>query len=132
MKLAQDLLKKDTYICATIRLNRSGWPKELNAQCARKLKAGHIHFHQDGELVATLWKDKRPVAALSTNAQPVMGETERQVPGGKKKVAAPRPVLTYNTSMGGVDLADLLLSSSSFARERKSVRLPLCAYLKDS
>lgn len=106
VKLGQDLEEKGTYMCSTIRTNRSGWPKELNAQCAKKMKAGDIHFRQDGNMVATLWKDKRPVAILSTNAQPEMGEAERKAPGGKKKVAVPKPVLAYNTSMGGVDLAD--------------------------
>ena len=101
VKLGQDPEEKGTYMCSTIRLNRSGWPKELNVQCAKKMKADDIHFHQDGNMVATLWKDKRPVAILSTNAQPEMGEAERKAPGGKKKVAVPKPVLAYTTSMGG-------------------------------
>ena len=97
VKLGQDLEEKGTYMCSTIRTNRSGWPKELNAQCAKKMKAGDIHFRQDGNMVATLWKDKRPVAILSTNAQPQMGEAERKAPGGKKKVAGPKPILVYTT-----------------------------------
>ena len=66
----------------------------------RKMKAGDIHFQQDGNMVATLWKDKQPVVILSTNAQPEMEKAERKAPGGKK-VAVPKPVLAYNTSMGG-------------------------------
>ena len=58
VQLGQDLEEKGTYMCSTIRLNRSGWPKELNVQCAKKMKADDIHFHQDGNMVATLWKDK--------------------------------------------------------------------------
>ena len=99
VQLGQDLAVKGTYMCSTIRLNRSGWSKELNMQCAKTMKAGDIHFRQDGNMVATLWKDKRPVAILSTNAQPQMGEAERKAPGGKK-VAGPKPVLAY-TSMWG-------------------------------
>ena len=104
VKLGQDLEKKDTFMCSTIRLNRWGWPKELNAQVAKKMKAGDVHFRQDGNMVATLWKDKRPVAVLSTltNTKPEMGEAERKAPGGMKKVAIPKPVLCYNESMGGV------------------------------
>ena len=71
-------------MCSTIRLNRSGWSKELNMQCAKTMKAGDIHFRQDGNMVATLWKDKRPVAILSTNAQPEMGEAERKAPGARR------------------------------------------------
>ena len=122
VKLGQDLEKKDTFMCSTIRLNRCGWPKELNAQVARKTKAGDVHFRQDGNMVATLWKDKRPVAVLSTltNTKPEMGEAERKAPGGMKKVAIPKPVLRYNESMGGVDLADQL--HSYYPVGRPSVR----------
>ena len=35
-----------------------------------------------------------------------MWEAERKASGGKKKVLIPVPVLTYNASMDGVDLAD--------------------------
>ena len=56
VKLGQNLEETGTCTCSTIRMNRSGWPKELNAQCAKKMKAGDIHFHQDGNMVATLWK----------------------------------------------------------------------------
>lgn len=108
VQLAQDLEKKKTYMCSTIRLNRKGWPKALNAATAKKMKVGDVQFLQDGNMVATLWKDKRAVAVLSTNAQPEMGTAERKAPGGKKQVTIPRPILTYNNSMGGVDLGDQL------------------------
>ena len=78
VKLGQDLEGKGTYMCSTIHMNRSGWPKELNAQCAKKIKAGNVHFRQYGNTVATQWKDKRPGAILYTNTQPEMGEAERK------------------------------------------------------
>ena len=59
----------------------AGWPKELGTAVAKKKKPGDVHFRQDGNMVATLWKDKRPVAVLSTNAQPAMGKQERRAPG---------------------------------------------------
>ena len=82
MRLGQDLEEKDTYMSSTIRLNRVGWPSELNAQRAKKMKAGNIHFLQDGNMVATPWKDKQPVAILSTNVEPEMVKVERKAPGG--------------------------------------------------
>ena len=83
VKLGQDLEGKGTYMCSTIRMNRSGWPKELNAQCAKIIKkAGDVHFCQYGNTVATQWKEKRPVAILYTNTQPEMGEAERKARGG--------------------------------------------------
>ena len=107
VKLAQDLEKQKTFCCSTIRLNRLGWPAELNAAKAKKMRPGDVHFRQDGNMVATLWKDKRPVAVLSTNSQAKMGKKERKIPGGKKEVAIPETVLAYNKSMGGgVDFAD--------------------------
>ena len=101
VKLAQDLEKQKTFCCSTIRLNRLGWPAELNAAKAKKMRPGDVHFRQDGNMVATLWKDKRPVAVLSTNSQAKMGKKERKIPGGKKEVAIPETVLAYNKSMGG-------------------------------
>ena len=106
VRLGQDLEEKDTYISSTIRLNRVGWPSELNAQRAKKMKAGNIHFLQDGNMVATPWKDKQPVAILSTNVEPEMVKVERKAPGGKKEVTLPHPVDIYTKNMGGVDLAD--------------------------
>lgn len=120
VRLCQDLEQKDTFMCSTIRINRKGWPKELNSAKSKKMKLGDVHFLQDGNMVATLWRDKRTVAILSTNAQPVMGTAERKAPGGRKTVAVPDPVLTYNTSMGGVDLADQL--GSYYPVGRPSVR----------
>ena len=105
VKLAQDLQARSTLMCSKIRLNRKGWPKELSASVSKKMKCGEVKFCQDENMVATLWKHKRPVAILSTNAEPKMGETEGRAPGGKK-VAVPVPVLAYNRSMGGVDLFD--------------------------
>ena len=102
-------------MCSTIPLNRKGWPKELratvsNKQTNKKTKCSEVKFRRDENMVATLWKDKRPVAILSTNAEPKMGETERRAPGGKKKMAVPVPILAYNRSMGGVDLFDQFAS----------------------
>ena len=77
VKLAKDLLARNTYMCSTIRTNRVGWPKDLGSAAAKSMKAGDVYFRQEGNLVATLWKDKRPVAVLSTNADPAMGEEER-------------------------------------------------------
>ena len=104
--LAKDLLAQRTFSCSTVRMNRSGWPKEFSAQFAKKMKAGDVQFRQEGQLLATLWKDKRPVSVLSTNSQPQMKAKERRSVGGKKVVMIPDSVNTYNGGMGGVDLAD--------------------------
>ena len=75
VKLAADLLEKKTYSCSTIRVNSEGWPEDQRkAQMnLKKMKKGEIHFHRDGNLVATVWRDKRAVAVLSTNADAKTG-----------------------------------------------------------
>ena len=120
VQLAEDLERRGTYMCSTIRLNRKGWPTDLSGAVAKKLKSGSILFQQAGNMVATLWKDKRPVAVLSTNSQPKMVTEERKARGGKKEVTIPAPVANYNVNMGGVDLADQ--HSAYYQVGRSSVR----------
>ena len=82
VNLAKKLEDRKTYMCSTVRTNREGWPKDLRAApCGKKMKTGEVIFRQDGNLVATLWKDKRPVAVLSTNCTPSMDKVERKAPG---------------------------------------------------
>ena len=91
---------------STIRSNRKGWPKDFNTAMKKMMKVGDVHFRQDGNLVATVWKDQRVVAVPSTNAQPEMGIQDRRAPGDRKQVNIPKPIIMYKHSMGGVDLAD--------------------------
>ena len=70
---------------STIRLSCAGWPSELNTQRANIIKAGNIHSLQDGNMVATLWKDKRLFAILSASAEPEIVKVGRKAPGKKKK-----------------------------------------------
>ena len=41
---------------------------------------------QQGDLVATVWQDKRTIAVLSTNIQPVMGSALRQTGRGESEL----------------------------------------------
>ena len=90
VKLASELLGEKTYTCSTINVNRDGWPADLRKA---QMKKGEVHFHQDGNLVATVWRDKRAVAVLCTNAEPKMGSVTRKAPGGTKGVAIPEPII---------------------------------------
>ena len=67
----------------------------------KKMKKGEVHFCQDGNLVATVWRDKRAVAVLSTNADAKTGSVTRKAPGGTKDVTIPQPIIAYNAHMGG-------------------------------
>ena len=57
------------------------------------MKKGEVHFRKDGNLVATVWRDKRAVAVLCTNAEAKMGSVTRKAPGGTKGVAIPEPII---------------------------------------
>uniref|UniRef100_A0A2C9KGK8 PiggyBac transposable element-derived protein domain-containing protein n=1 Tax=Biomphalaria glabrata TaxID=6526 RepID=A0A2C9KGK8_BIOGL len=101
LKLAEDLLERKTYSCATIRARRKGWPLPKSKQ-----KKGDLKMRQKGLIVATQWTDKRQVNILSTNSDPVMTTVERRSKTGMLDVEIPLPVVNYNSGMFGVDLAD--------------------------
>ena len=106
VKLAKDLEAHKTYSCATIHANRQGWPADLGKLAVKNMTKGEVKYRQDGNLLATVWKDKRVVCLLSTNSDAGMQKIKRKAPGGTKEVDIPKPVVTYNSSMGGVDLMD--------------------------
>ena len=64
--LADNLLKHQLYCCGTTRNSRRGFPNTLK-QVA--LERGENLFCQRGNLVASVWMDKKPVHMLSTLAQ---------------------------------------------------------------
>ena len=106
VKLTKDLKAQKTYSCVTIHANRQGWPADLGKLAEKNMKKGEVKYRQDGNLLATVWKDKRVVCLLSTNSDAGMQKVKRKAPGGTKEVDIPKPVVTYSSSMGGVDLMD--------------------------
>ncbi|KAK3734378.1 hypothetical protein QZH41_007563 [Actinostola sp. cb2023] len=67
--LAEDLLKDKLYLCGTTRVNRKDFPKDLNdKERVKELRRGEAIIRQKGNIVATIWKDKKPVAFLSTQS----------------------------------------------------------------
>ena len=101
VKLAKDLLSRETYSCSTIRTNRKGWPKKFSSTTRAPTQ-----MRQIGNVVATFWFDKRAVNILSTNANPVFTTVTRRAPGGRVNKDIPEAVDIYNKGMGGVDLHD--------------------------
>ena len=79
-----------------------------------KLVRGEIRTRQSGNLVATMWRNKRVVSLLSTNTSPepeihaiqqvVRGCWKRVVPADVVK--KPDVVNVYNGGMNGVDVND--------------------------
>lgn len=109
-KLMDDLDKKQTYACGTLRKGRAQLPSEfVNA----KLDVGDAIYRKRNNTVAVHWKDKRDVFCLSTFHAP--GETlvNRYI----GEVTKPNIVCEYNTYMGGVDKLDQFLSYYTLCRK---------------
>ena len=110
--LMEELLKVGTYGCGTLRANRYPGPYKVG-RASIKLRPGEIRQLQKGNLLATVWYDKRQVAILSTNCQPnetVTVQRRTKEPPHIKDVDIPAPISTYNKYMGGVDLNDQMRS----------------------
>lgn len=65
--LMKSLKERHTYASGTVRVNRCDSPADLKRA---KLKHGKVWTYQSGNLVATVWRDKRVVSLLSTNTPP--------------------------------------------------------------
>ena len=80
MKLTVDLLKNDIYLTATTRTNRNDFPKELakTTPAIKRLKQGESKFLRKGDVVASVWMDKKPVTFLSTYSNPEGTETVKR------------------------------------------------------
>ncbi|XP_033730112.1 piggyBac transposable element-derived protein 4-like [Pecten maximus] len=120
VKLLEDLHDHGIYACGTCRSNRSGFPKEFKKP--GKMNRGEYKVLQKGEsnLVATVWKDKKPVFNLSTLSDPE-GEVRAARRVGANVLDLPQPltVYSYNKYMGGVDRQDQLRMAYDVGRASK-------------
>ena len=125
VQLVEELLRRGTYACGTLRANRYPDPykaKRGGRKQGVKIKAGEKRQLQKGNLLVTLWYDKRQVAVLSSNCNPDEHTTVQRrmkAPPHVKEVEIPAPVHLYNRSMGGVDLNDQLRSYYPSGRSGK-------------
>ena len=106
--LMQHLLANGTYACGTLRANRKYIPAPIKNP--GRLERGQSIKRQCGNLVITVWKDRKEVRMISTNVNPTDGSTMRRVGRDRVEVACPHSVLEYNKYMGGVDRADQMRS----------------------
>lgn len=127
--LVEELLKRGTYACATLRTNRypptckgkgagkgKGKGKGKGSKSTTSLKLtqkGQLRQLQKGSILLTVWYDKRQVAVLSSNCNPnetVNVQRRTKEPPHIKDVSVPCPIHKYNQKMGGVDLGDQMRS----------------------
>ena len=132
--LAENLLQDKIYVCGTVRANRQGIPRELapKTQGVKGLRQGESLFLRKGNVVVTVWKDKKPVYFLSTQSNPVGDDrvNRRQRDGSIVEVPSVPVVKSYN-SMGGVDLSDQLRGYYMTGRKSKKWWRSLLWFLVD-
>ena len=126
--LAKALLSGKTYLTGAVKSTSRGLPKELTRriQTMKKLKRGSFYSRQNGQMVATLWRDSKAMMVLSTAHQgwrdPLVHTVQRKVPGktGRRTttiVPAPPQAIDYIRYMGGVDRGDQLRAYYSCSRK---------------
>ena len=101
--LFDNLLQQRIYACGT---DHRDFPKTLKH--ATFSERGQHLSCQRGNLVATVWQDKKAVKVLSTMCDPSNTKSvqRRQKDGSKVTVPCPDAVVQYNQYMGGVDKGD--------------------------
>ena len=96
---------------ASLPNNSTSHPNtSLLAFLSGDLERGESIARQRGNLVATVWRDRRLVYVMSTNSDPTTPATvqRKEKDGTTHTVSCPRNVVAYNKYMGGVDHADQL------------------------
>ncbi|CAK9829694.1 PiggyBac transposable element-derived protein 4 [Anthophora retusa] len=110
--MAEELLRKKTYICGTVKMNK----KFLPSQAKQKQKRGDIMSFENRSGVKFLkWTDKRPLCMLTTSRN-----HECVIIRGKNDKLKPNAVFSYNDAKKGVDLSDQM--SSYYNCLRKTVK----------
>ena len=104
--LFEELLQQNIYTCGTAQIDRHGFPETLKKVAITE--RGQHKSCQRGNLVATVWKDKKDAKMLSTMCDPCTTQTveRKQKDASKITIPCPEAVVVYNKYMGGVDQGD--------------------------
>ena len=118
VKLCQELLLRNTYLCSTTRSNRRQYPNEL-AKTTLNARGEFKSVVVDGNVSATIWKDKKCVHFLNTyyNFDVILSVKRKQLDGSVNDISCPACVKGYNMNMGGVDLCDQKRKTLSCSRK---------------
>lgn len=118
VKLAEELLKRNTYMCATTRPNRKEFPPDLSKS---NLNVGeHVSvLLKDDTVQAAVWRDKKNVSFINTfyDFASTVSVKRKQKDGSILNVDCLPCVKGYNKFMGGVDLADQKRKTLSCSRK---------------
>lgn len=116
VRLYEDLLDSQTYVCGTLRSNRKGNPKNV---CLKKLEKGEVYGEQNGNGIRVIkWVDKRPVLMISSfpNHTDTIVRTGKQ---NRNELIKPPAIIAYNRAKKGVDISDQM--SSYYTCLRKTI-----------
>lgn len=117
--LLRCLERNGIYGCGTIKDTSLGLPaKIINPP---KMASGESVVRQSGNLLATVWQDKKKVHFLSSNSNPTgAGSTFRKLRDGTRiEIDRPPPVENYHKYMGGVDHNNQLRAKTPVGRPAK-------------
>lgn len=110
VELAEELLKRKTFLCGTLRANRRGLPKSV---VAKKIKKGEVigKMRRTGVKVIK-WVDKRAVLMISSckNHDAKLITKTRSRGGRKEHIRKPECTYFYNDSKKGIDYSDQMSS----------------------
>ncbi|XP_061706678.1 piggyBac transposable element-derived protein 4-like [Cydia pomonella] len=108
--LAEELIRKKTFLCGTLRPNRKGLPKRI---VASKLKKGQITgaMNENGVRIIK-WVDKRPVNMISTcrDHDLMIKDTGKIRRTTGEAIKKPQCIMTYNENKKGIDFSDQMSS----------------------
>lgn len=115
IKLAHNLLSKETYCTGTLRQNRKNNPKDITS---KKLKVGeNVGKYTEKGVSVVKWRDRREVLMISSEFENDMVEVTNRK--GQTKIK-PLAISKYNQYMSGVDKQDQMMSY--YPCERKTIR----------
>lgn len=134
-ELLDQLLKKQTFGCGTLRANRKHYPKDLLIE-DKKLKTSEYDYCTSKDLSVVKWKDrgKKSVIVASNMHDPSVATSvgRRDYAGNKVAVKCPQPVYDYNCYMGGVDRFDQHMSTYNISWKSRRWWVKLFYYLIDA
>lgn len=114
------LLRKKTYACGTVRMNRHGLPVPMKI-CKLK-NSGDMKRWQKGRVTAVTWcEKKRQVNVLSTTSSLGNKQITRKGKRGQPDVVYPKPlaIVDYCNNYNAVDKNDQLRSYYGIASKAK-------------
>ncbi|XP_068171293.1 piggyBac transposable element-derived protein 4-like [Antennarius striatus] len=130
VKLCEQLCKKKTNVCGTLRKNR-GEPQIIREPSKTDLgEEGKVVRH-NGRVLVLAWQDKRLVRMITTCHNDRMQRVEVWQKGQREKVAQFKPecVVQYNSCMNGVDKLDQNIAYYPFIRKTQNWTKKFVAYL---